>query len=143
MICCIGTALVALASTSRERFGLVERVLRNGTIDRAAVMLSGLCLVHCVATVVLLGMLSSAAIWLANPVFHEVGLGLAIAFGAIALVGGAMDHGRLWPTLIGAVGLILMVSALTVPHGAGEAMLTMAGVTLLATAHLLNRRAHA
>ena len=36
--------------------------------------LSGLCLVHCVATAVLLGLLASAGGMLGAPIIHEVGL---------------------------------------------------------------------
>lgn len=119
-----------------------SRVLRNGSIDRIAVMLSGLCLVHCVATVVLLGLLSSVASWLGNPLIHEIGLALATFLGAVALIGGALSHGRVAPTAIGALGLAFMGLALLAPHGGGEALLTMIGVTLLAGAHWLNRKAH-
>lgn len=118
------------------------RVLRNGTIDRIAVTLSGLCLVHCVATVVLLGLVSSVASWLGNPLIHEVGLALATLLGAIALIGGAFSHGRVLPTMVGATGLSFMLSALFVPHGGSEALLTVIGVSLLAGAHWMNRRAH-
>ncbi len=120
---------------------MVEKVLRGGHMDRAAVMLSGLCLIHCIVTIVALGLLSSAAAWLGNPIIHEVGLGLATALGAMALVGGAVTHGGLWPTAIGGAGLALMLAALMMPHGGYEALLTIGGVSLLAVAHVVNRRA--
>ena len=47
--------------------------------------LSGLCAVHCVATVVLLGLLASAGGFLGKPIIHEVGLTIAMILGAIAL----------------------------------------------------------
>ncbi|MDB5699914.1 MAG: MerC protein [Sphingomonadales bacterium] len=121
---------------------MASRVLRNGTIDRIAVTLSGLCLVHCVATVVLLGVVSSVASWLGNPLIHEVGLALAILLGAIALIGGTFSHGRVLPTVIGTIGLLFMGCALFVPHGGKEAVLTIIGVSFLAGAHWLNRKAH-
>jgi membrane-bound ClpP family serine protease len=121
---------------------LASRVLRRGTIDRIAVTLSGLCVVHCVATVVLLGLVSSVASWLGNPLIHEVGLALATMLGAVALIGGAFSHGRVLPTLIGTAGLIFMGFALFVPHGGREALLTIIGVSFLAGAHWLNRKAH-
>jgi hypothetical protein len=119
-----------------------SKVLSSGTIDRIAVTLSGLCLVHCVATVVLLGLVSSVASWLGNPLIHEAGLALATLLGVIALIGGAFNHGRIFPTAVGAIGLAFMSCALLVPHGGREALLTIIGVTLLATAHWLNRKAH-
>jgi membrane-bound ClpP family serine protease len=121
---------------------LASRVLRNGTIDRIAVTLSGLCVVHCVVTVVLLGLVSSVASWLGNPLIHEVGLALATGLGAIALIGGAFSHGRVLPTVVGAAGLTFMGWALFVPHGGSEALLTIIGVSLLASAHWMNRKAH-
>jgi MerC mercury resistance protein len=120
---------------------VVEKILRGGHVDRAAVMLSGLCMIHCIVTIVALGLLSSAGAWLGNPIIHEVGLGLATALGAMALVGGAVTHGALWPTIIGGAGLALMTTALLLPHGGHEAAMTIAGVTLLAIAHIVNRRA--
>ena len=47
--------------------------------------LSGLCVVHCVATAVLLGLLASAGGFLGSPVIHEVGLTLAMLIGSFAL----------------------------------------------------------
>ena len=43
-------------------------------LDRIAMGLSGLCLVHCVATAVLLALLASAGGLLGSPIIHEVGL---------------------------------------------------------------------
>lgn len=121
---------------------MVERVLRGGGIDRLAVMLSGLCVLHCVMTVVALGLVSTAGVWLGSPLIHEVGLVLATVLAALALVGGVMTHGIVWPTMIGAAGLTAMAAALFSPHGGEEAVLTIVGVSLIALAHLLNRRAH-
>ena len=54
-------------------------------LDRMAIGLSGLCLVHCLATSVLLALVSAAGGILGAPIIHEVGLGLAMIMGAIAL----------------------------------------------------------
>ena len=121
---------------------MASRVLRNGTIDRIAVTLSAFCVVHCVATVVLLGLVSSVASWFGNPLIHEIGLALATALGVVALLGGAFSHGRVLPTVIGMAGLIFMAAALFVPHGGREAFVTIIGVSLLSGAHWLNRKAH-
>jgi hypothetical protein len=50
-------------------------------LDRMAIGLSGLCLVHCVATTVLLALLASAGGVLGAPIIHEVGLSLAMVMG--------------------------------------------------------------
>jgi hypothetical protein len=66
-------------------------------LDRLAMGLSGLCVVHCVATAVLLGLLASAGGFLGQPIIHEVGLTMAMVIGAIALGRGAHEHGFVRP----------------------------------------------
>ena len=51
---------------------------RNGVIDRIGIGLSGLCLVHCLASAVMVAMLASAGGILLNSMIHEFGLLLAI-----------------------------------------------------------------
>lgn len=109
-------------------------------LDRLAVTLSGFCVVHCVATVILLGTLSSLGHLFVNPLVHEIGLLCATILGAIALGSGLFRHRRALPALIGIPGLLFMACALMVPHGVSEALLTIIGVTLVAGAHLLNSR---
>ncbi len=106
-------------------------------VDRLGVRLSALCAVHCVASVALVGSVGAA---LLNPLIHEVGLALAVLLGAVAFAGGLARHARPGPLLLGAGGLILMATALLVRHGPREAALTIAGVALLSTGHLLNGR---
>lgn len=120
---------------------MVERALRSGTFDRMAILLSGLCLLHCLASALVIAALASAGGALLDPLVHEVGLGIAILLGLLALGWGYREHGRLLPVFVGASGIALMISALCLGHGPVEIPLTMLGVTLLATGHLLNRRA--
>lgn len=110
------------------------------SLDRLAIGLSGLCVVHCLATSVLLALMSAAGGVLGSPVFHELGLALAILLGAVALGRGALAHGRLLPTAVGSLGIGVMAGALALPHGAGETLFTIAGVALLASAHFQNHR---
>lgn len=117
-------------------------------LDRLAILLSGLCVVHCLATAVALAMLSTVGGILVDPVFHEAGLAIAIAFGAVALGRGAFQHGYLMPLAMGSLGLGIMAGAMTLPHDhglleGGEAFWTVIGVGLLAFGHDLNRRADA
>ncbi|MES2493845.1 MAG: MerC domain-containing protein [Pseudomonadota bacterium] len=112
-------------------------------LDGLGVVLSGLCAVHCVLGLVLvtllgLGGLGSQA-WL-SPRVHEIGLALAVGIGVITLGLSALRHGRLGPLAIGTCGLALMAAALAVSHGPREAVLTILGVALVATAHIQNLR---
>ncbi|MGE4431354.1 MAG: MerC domain-containing protein [Sphingobium sp.] len=125
---------------NRARVNLGRVNLGRVNLDRVAIGLSALCAVHCVATVLLLGALSSLGHFFADPIIHEIGLALAIAVGAVALGAGMRRHRSLAPMVIGGVGLLVMGAALFVPHGAGESVLTVIGVILVALAHLLNMR---
>jgi hypothetical protein len=115
-------------------------VMRVSTsrLDRIAMGLSGLCLVHCLATSVLLALLSAAGGLLGEPIFHEVGLVLAMIMGAISLGRGILEHGYSMPSAIGGLGLGVMAGALTLPHDGGEALYTVIGVGILALGHRLN-----
>ena len=110
-------------------------------LDRFAIGLSGLCLVHCVATTVLLALLASAGGLLGAPWIHEFGLGLAILVGSYSLGRGIIDHGFMMPSAVGGLGLGVMTGALSMPHGGSEMVYTMVGVAILALGHDLNQRA--
>lgn len=106
-----------------------------------AIGLSGLCLVHCLASAIFFAVLSAAGSLLVDPLFHEVGLVVAIGLGAIALGRGLVEHGFMMPSAIGGMGLGVMAGALTMPHDGTEALYTIVGVAILALGHDLNRRA--
>lgn len=107
-------------------------------LDRMAIGISGLCLVHCLATAVLLGLVSAAGGLLGAHWIHEVGLSLAMLLGAVALGRGILEHGFMMPSAVGGLGLGVMAGALTLPHNSGEALYTMVGVGILALGHRLN-----
>lgn len=109
--------------------------------DGLGLSLAGLCLVHCLATSIMLALLASAGGFLFSPLIHEVGLALAILFGAFALAKGMKDHGFMMPAAIGSLGIGVMCGALTLPHGGTEIVYTMVGVAILALGHDLNLRA--
>jgi MerC mercury resistance protein len=120
---------------------MASHPIRDSRLDRIAMALSGLCLVHCVATAVLLGLLASAGGLLGKPIIHEVGLTLAMIIGSIALGRGFVEHRRVLPPLVGATGLTIMAWALSLPEGGHEALYTITGVSILALGHHFNIRA--
>jgi len=113
--------------------------LNTSRLDRIAMGLSGLCLVHCLASAVLLGLLSAAGGLLGAPIIHELGLGLAMVLGAIALGKGYVEHQFVLPCAVGGLGLGVMAGALSLPHNGNEAIYTVVGVMILALGHRLNR----
>jgi hypothetical protein len=107
-------------------------------LDRWALGLSGLCLVHCLATAVIVGLVSAVGGLLGAAWIHEVGLGIAMILGAVALGRGIQQHGFMMPSAVGGLGLGVMSGALTLPHGGGEELYTIVGVLILALGHRLN-----
>jgi len=122
---------------------MTERFIQGSRLDRLAMGLSGLCAVHCVASVVLLGLLASAGGLLGKPIIHEIGLALAMIIGAIALGRGVRDHGIVLPSAVGIVGLATMAFAMTLHESRYEAVFTIFGVLILALGHRLNMDAAA
>lgn len=111
-------------------------------LDRAGILLSGLCLLHCVAGIVLIWALGLGSHILLSPDIHHVGLAVAVVIAAIAIGWSALKHRRPVPITIAVSGLLFMGAALTVPHGIYEAVLTIIGVILVSVGHFMNIRAN-
>ena len=113
-------------------------------LDKVGVLLSGLCAVHCIAGLVLVSVLGIGSLGvgevLLNPAIHRIGLALAVSIGVVTLGFAAHRHRRADLLVLGGTGLALMATGLIAPHGSAEAVLTIGGVGLLATAHLRNLR---
>jgi hypothetical protein len=112
-------------------------------LDRVGIALSGLCALHCLAGIALVsffGFGSVAGEGLFSPSIHRIGLALAIGLAFVTLGIGALRHGQRGPLVLGGLGILLMFAGLFAPHGLIEAMLTIAGVVLVALAHIQNLR---
>lgn len=109
-------------------------------LDRAGVVLSGLCAIHCVASLVVLSSLGVGGSFLLAPIIHQVGLAIACVIAGAAIGWGALKHRRAAPFVIAMMGLTFMGGALASGHGTQEAVLTIIGVILVSTGHVLNLR---
>ena len=112
------------------------------TLDRAGIWLSSLCLLHCLLSIVAVTVLGLGGQFLFAPEIHSIGLALALIIAAVAIGWGALRHRKAAPFVTAMMGLTFMGGALAVPHGIYEAVLTMIGVALVSTGHVLNLRAH-
>ena len=121
--------------------GMALAIWQKWRWDGLGLGLAGLCLMHCLATTVILVLVASAGGMLFDPAVHEIGLFLAILFGLLALGKGVVVHGSLMPAALGALGIGVMAGVLTLPHGDAELLYTVLGVGLLALGHDLNHRA--
>ncbi len=109
-------------------------------LDGLGVLLSGLCAVHCIAGIIVVAGLGLGGGLLLAPEIHRVGLVLATIVAAFAIGLGTLRHRRPMPSIVAVGGLCCMAAALLVGHGVEEAVLTVAGVVLVAAGHLLNLR---
>ena len=110
-------------------------------LDRAGVILSGLCAAHCLASIVVISALGVGGGALFDPAIHRIGLAVALVVAAVAIGWGAILHRRTAPFVVAMMGLSFMGGALAVPHGFHEAVLTIIGVALVSLGHILNLRA--
>ena len=109
-------------------------------LDRAGIVLSGLCALHCLASIVILTGLGVGGHFLFHPDIHRIGLAIAVLIAAVAIGWGALRHRRAAPFVVAMTGLSFMGGALAVPHGFEEAVLTIIGVALVSLGHVLNLR---
>lgn len=114
--------------------------LLRGRFDRLGVLISGLCMVHCVAGLFLIGVLGLGGGVLLNPAIHRFGLVAAFLVGMFTIGAGALRHGHRLPLALGTTGLALMGAAIASDHGMAEAVLTICGVLLVGSAHIVNLR---
>jgi len=112
----------------------------RGRLDRVGVFLSALCLLHCVAGVVVVAGLGLGGGFLLDPAIHRWGLALATVIAGVAIGIGAIRHRRAAPFVIAMTGLTFMGGALAVGHGVEEMVFTVIGVILVASGHVLNLR---
>ena len=115
--------------------------LIRARLDRAGLVLSGLCAAHCLLSILIVSALGIGGEFLFAPEIHRVGLAFALIIAAVAIGWGAIQHRQAVPFVIAMMGLTFMGGALAVPHGMHEVVLTVIGVTLVSIGHILNLRA--
>ena len=113
------------------------------TMDRVAIALSGLCLVHClvIPVVVVLAPAFSSLVLGTETTVHWIFLALAVPTSCWALLRGFRRRRHVPALASGLVGLLIMF--LGVSHLLNQALevpLTVVGVSLVVVAHVLNLR---
>lgn len=109
--------------------------------DRLAVFLSGLCVAHCLIIPVALLLAPVLGLQLIeDDLAHQILFAIAVPISIIGLGLGYRRHRRLTSLFMAALGLGLMYGGLLQTSLVFEEVLTVAGVLLVATAHIQNRR---
>ncbi|HXG28726.1 MAG TPA: MerC domain-containing protein [Nevskiales bacterium] len=114
-------------------------------LDGGAMLLSGLCMLHCLLLPVALTLLPIiSGTWLAAESFHRWLLGLILPTSSLALCWGCRQHRDGLVGAAGAAGLLLLllagIAADTWLSDTGERGLTLLGGLTLAYAHWRNFR---
>lgn len=110
-------------------------------LDRWGIVLSSLCLVHCILLPVALALLPAVAATVPGDAWvHPVLIALALPVTGTALWRGFRQHRSAGPFLIGVAGLGLIASALLFRETALEQILTVLGGLTVSAAHILNWR---
>jgi hypothetical protein len=116
---------------------------QSTVLDKTAVALSGLCLVHCLALPLVLAFLPFLNV-LAEDQLHAQMLLIAVPVSTVAFTIGFRRHRRLIIAAFGALGLSLLIAGGTVAHSryglTADRTLTVAGSLVLALTHFWNSR---
>jgi hypothetical protein len=112
-------------------------------LDRTAVMLSGLCLLHCLLLPFLLVALPALAA-LSEGHLHAQMLVVAIPVSVVALAFGFRRHSSRYVLSFGILGMVLLTFGGTVAHSyygiVSDRAFTIAGALVLAVTHYFNSR---
>ena len=110
-------------------------------LDGAAVLLSVLCLLHCLALPLMVAGLPLLARFSDSHLHLEV-LVIVVPLSVIALALGYRRHGNMNIVWAGAVGLLILLIGATVVHDhygeSSDRIVTISGSVVLAVAHYLN-----
>lgn len=80
--------------------------------DRTGLLISSLCIVHCLALPVLLIVAPGVDLFLGNPYFEAALLSLAIVIGSISFWTSFQKHKKCQPMVLGLLGVIFLAVSL-------------------------------
>jgi predicted membrane protein len=109
--------------------------------DQLGAMCSGLCIVHCLITPVILalGVSGIVASVFTTALFHQILVIFVSLLLLLTLIQAYKKHGASLHLLMGLLGISFLITALML-NEQYEVMLTISGGTLLITYHILNLR---
>lgn len=115
----------------------------TNSLDKSAITLSALCVIHCLLLPVLIVLLPSlAATGLDNEMFHIMMVTLVLPISIYALTMGCKKHKKQSVAYTGVIGLLILVAALVFGEShlgeAGEKLWTTIGSVIISIAHIRN-----
>jgi hypothetical protein len=121
--------------------------LTSNSLDKFAVFLSGVCVVHCLLTPIILTLLPvvAASVFIEDVLFHQAILWLVLPSSCIALFIGCRKHKDLLIAGSGVLGMLLLVFIAFFAHDlltpVQEKIATSMAGLILAYSHIRNYKA--
>ncbi len=123
------------------------KMINSASLDKIGVFLSGVCVMHCLFTPVLITLLPIIGLssFAEDILFHQLMLWIVIPTSSIALFIGCRKHRDMVILGTGMLGMVLLVIVAMHGHDVfdswGEKIATSVAGIILAISHLLNYRA--
>lgn len=117
------------------------------TLDRWGIFLSGLCLVHCLLTPIIIFLIPWLEAYLREEIFHALLFIIILPLAFITFYSGHKIHRSKRPIILGTLGIAFLASDLILPESMHEIAflhtgLTIFGSLLLVGAHYFNWHCH-
>ncbi len=110
--------------------------------DRAGLILSGLCVVHCLAAPIFIFSLPALFEGLNHPLFHILVAILVVPVAFWSFRNGFRVHQQKWPAMAGGVGVAILICGAIFPHllvhKIGHSLVTISGSVWLMVGHAAN-----
>lgn len=122
-------------------------MIKSTTIDKLAISLSAVCLMHCLLTPVLVTLIPIFALsaLVEDILFHQLMLWIVLPTSVVALFLGCRRHRQLSIAATGILGMAILIVVAFYGHDlfgiAAEKIATSVGGLVLAMSHYLNYRA--
>lgn len=122
-------------------------MIQSSTFDKIGILLSGVCLVHCLITPVFITLMPilSLSVAVEHLMFHTLMLWLVLPTSCIALFLGCRKHKQVSIVITGLIGMSVLISVALFGHDVygetGEKFATAIGGLIVAASHYLNFRA--
>jgi len=122
-------------------------MIQSTTLDKIAVLLSGVCILHCLITPIAITLIPiiSLSTFVEDVLFHQLMLWLVLPTSCIALFIGCRKHRDLLIAATGFIGMLILLVIAFFGHDllgiGGEKIGTVIGGIVLAISHILNFRA--
>ena len=122
-------------------------MIKSESLDKFAIALSGVCIVHCLISPIIITLLPIFALnsMVEDILFHQLMLWIVLPTSCIALFIGCRKHREILIAITGIVGMLILIIVAFFGHdlfnSSYEKIMTIVGGLVLAISHTLNYQA--